>query len=133
MPNRGRRNICHLEVIIRKPSGIRSRYRTVSLWLYGWVQGEDEVLVLLSSAHDVRDGNDGARCSCLRPDLERKHHFDCSIFQKNIRFIAHCFIVFCLIFLSNDAEKEIMRQQDQNTGRLRTPTAIAGKTKPAPA
>lgn len=85
------------------------------------MQGEGEVLVLLSSAHDVRDGNDGARCSCLRPDLERKHHFDCSIFQKNIRFIAQCFIVFCLILLSNDAEKENMRQQDQNTGRLRTP------------
>ena len=64
---------------------------------------------------------------------ERKYHFDCSIFQKNIRFIAKGFIVFCPIFLSNDAEKEIMRQQDQNTGRLRTSTAIAGKTEPAPA
>ena len=52
--------------------------------------------------------------------LKRKHHFNCFIFQKNIRFIAKCFIVSCLIFLSDDAEKEIMRQQDQNTGRLRT-------------
>ena len=61
--------------------------------------------------------------------LKRKHHFNCFIFQKNIRFIAKCFIVSCLIFLSNDAEKEIMRQQDQNTRRLRTSTAIAGKNK----
>ncbi|MFR2092038.1 MAG: hypothetical protein ACLS33_02470 [Bifidobacterium catenulatum] len=30
-------------------------------------------------------------------------------------------------------QKKIMRQQDQTTKRLRTSTAIAGKTEPAPA
>ena len=62
----------------------------------------------------------GGKTCKVGSEPERKHHFDCSIFQKNIRFIAKGFIVFCPIFLSNDAEKEIMRQQDQNTGRLRT-------------
>ncbi|WP_154303443.1 hypothetical protein [Bifidobacterium catenulatum] len=76
---------------------------------------------------------EGGKTCKVGSEPERKHHLDCSIFQKNIRFIAKGFIVFCPIFLSNDAEKEIMRQQDQTTGRLRTSTAIAGKTEPAPA
>lgn len=52
--------------------------------------------------------------------LERKHHFDCSIFQKNIRFIAKGFIVFCPIFLSNDAEKnhEAARSNHKKTSHI---------------
>lgn len=50
-------------------------------------------------------------------------------FRKTSDLLQKGFIVFCPIFLSNDAEKEIMRQQDQNTRRLRTSTAIAGKNK----
>ena len=47
---------------------------------------------------------EGKTCK-VGSELERKHYFDCSIFQKNIKFIAKGFIVFCPIFLSNDEEK----------------------------